>query len=60
VSTVKDILTRELKALGADGLCNKDGECGCGLDDLCPGLMDCCLLDCVPAKKVLATEDGDC
>lgn len=58
--TINDILIRELKAMGAEGLCNPELECGCGLDDLCPGCSDCNVLECRPAKKILATTPGEC
>ncbi len=50
----RDILVEALKAMGADGLCNTDLECGCALDDLAPcygtdyGCLD--IEKCVPAK----------
>jgi len=48
--TVEDLLTEALKAMGADGLCTVNGECGCGLDDLAPcrAPYACC----VAAKRV--------
>jgi hypothetical protein len=56
--TVHEILISKLKELGADGLCNTETDCGCGIDDLCP--CDVSLLDCVPAKKkVLSKEDAE-
>jgi hypothetical protein len=30
------MLKAQLKTLGADGLCNSEGCCGCGADDLAP------------------------
>ena len=55
---VKEIVTKHLVEIGADGLCHED--CGCAIDDM----MECDfyneLTDCVAAKKVKATEPGDC
>ena len=34
--TVIEILCAGLQAGGFDGLCNRDAECGCFLDDLAP------------------------
>lgn len=38
MTTAKEILIAGLKAMGADGLFNGEGDpcCGCGLDDLAP------------------------
>jgi hypothetical protein len=48
---VKDIIEEKLKALGADGLCNSDEQCGCGVCDLAP--CECLNLDeCVAAKFI--------
>jgi len=33
---VLEMVEAQLKEKGADGLCNPDHECGCGLDDLMP------------------------
>lgn len=52
--TVKPILIDALKQLGADGLCNNDVECGCGLDDLVPCCEDC--TGCEPARQVTAEQ----
>jgi len=52
---VKEIVTKHLKDIGADGLCNDDCDC------LNEKIMPCHGLGiCVPAKKVKATEPGDC
>jgi len=55
--TVEDLLTEALKAMGADGLCTIDGECGCGLDDLvpCRAPYACC----VAAKRVEVSKNDD-
>jgi len=52
--TIRQILKERLAAMGCDGLCYSDMECGCGLDDLAPcGYID--IDGCKPAKK---GEDG--
>jgi hypothetical protein len=57
-----DIIKAGLVALGLDGLCNPGEECGCGVDDLAPGIdclneMDCCGARLVlPAKGTLEHE----
>jgi len=45
---LKEIIQKQLKELGADGLVNTEVDqdgCGCGIDDLCPcdspNLDDC-------------------
>lgn len=48
---VKEIVAEWLRANHYDGLCNPDGECGCGLDDL----MSCQCIDernCVCAYEI--------
>jgi len=54
---VKEIVTKHLVEIGADGLCSGEG-CACEIGDL----MDCEYTDaeCVAAKRVKATERGDC
>ena len=48
--TVEDIVREKLIALGADGLCDPDSECGCPVDDLlCCGS---CGGQCVPARAM--------
>lgn len=55
--TAKQILIDGLKAMGADGLYNDEGDpfCGCGLDDLAPCEASCeggiSLDGCRPAKR---------
>ena len=53
---VKEIVTKHLKDIGADGLCTQG--CGCSVGDLMPCVVPSFL--CAPAKKVKATEPGDC
>ncbi len=55
--TVKDIIIEGLKDMGADGLCNIDFDCGCGLDDLEP-CSNININECVPARKILAQTPG--
>jgi hypothetical protein len=51
--TVKDIVIKHLKYVGADGLCRN--ECGCGLGDFMPCCNDQCA--CVPAKRIACKPD---
>jgi len=50
---VLEIVTEALKKMGADGLCNDEMECACGIGDLfwsagsCQGVQS----DCRPAKR---------
>ena len=58
MTTVDDIIRTVLVEMGADGLCNPDGECGCGIEDLAP--CDCInLAVCVPAKWTIPKEDEE-
>ena len=57
MTCVRALIQAHLRELGADGRCNPDQECGCPADDLCP--CDQSPLDCLPAIKVIATDDGD-
>lgn len=47
MTDAREIIRAALRAHGADGLVNDNGECGCSLDDLMPcentiaGLGDC-------------------
>lgn len=53
-----EVIIDHLTAIGADGLCNTDNECGCGLDDYrpCTGGSD----RCKPAiKHTITKEDLD-
>ena len=53
---IEEILIKELRRLGSDGLCN-DEPCGCGLDDLapCEETWGEIFERCIPAKR---GEDG--
>ena len=53
--TIRDIITKHLRKIGADGLAGE--ECGCSIDDIQPCCDSC--LDCVPAMLVRANHDGD-
>jgi hypothetical protein len=54
--TVREIVIEKLKALGAEGLCNDDLECGCEIEDLCP--CDSRVpMGCGPGRKVPCPED---
>ena len=54
--TVDNILEKALKDLGADGLCNSNGACGCGVDELAP--CECLNLECIAAKWI-SPKEGD-
>lgn len=54
MTTVKEIVIAALTEMGADGLCNRLIECGCGIDDLCPCVYTSDggdIVDCIPAKR---------
>ena len=54
---VLELVSQNLRQLGADGLCND--ECGCGLGDLAP--CEDWIGDCVPAMAVKVwDEEGGC
>jgi len=55
MTTVRDIVAAHLRAIGADGLCRED--CGCATANLFPCAS--CSDQCVPARRVVATEDSD-
>lgn len=55
--SVETMIRYHLEALGADGLCNPDEECGCGLDDLVP--CECLNLKECKAARWYATKPGD-
>ena len=57
MTTVREIIIAHLRSIGADGLCCDD--CGCGTNDFpaCAGWGD--PSNCVPAKKITATEAGE-
>jgi hypothetical protein len=52
-----DIIKAGLVALDLDGLCNPDQECGCGVDDLAPGIDCLNEAECCGAKFVQPTID---
>ena len=47
----KTILIKALSEMGADGLCNPVGECGCSIEDFAP-CWDCNLDECMPARMI--------
>ncbi len=53
-----EIVKDELIKMGADGLCNLQGLCGCGVDDLapCSGPIN----DCVAAQKTKHKPGDEC
>jgi len=58
MNTPREILIEALGEMGADGLVNEAGECGCPLDQLCP-LGDCLDLDeCIPGRFIASDDPG--
>ena len=57
MTVAKELLIRQLRAMGADGLCNGSLECGCSLDDLAPGGDECLCLDECEAARITGTDD---
>ena len=52
MKTARKLLIEGLKAMGADGLCYPDMDCGCSVADLCP-IEGCINLDeCRPARWI--------
>ena len=52
----REMLIKQLQDLGADGLCNPEEGCGCGIDDLV--LCDCLNVDdCEAARWVKPKSD---
>ena len=50
IKSLHKVIIDYLKEIGADGLCNPEAECACGIDNLAP--CDCIdLQNCVPARK---------
>ena len=45
MTDARDLLQAAIQAAGGQGLCNPDQECGCGIDDLAPGMEGCIDLD---------------
>jgi hypothetical protein len=56
---VKEMLQKSLREMGADGLCNPDIECGCGIDDLAPGMEGCLNIDECQAAKWVPPNKAD-
>ena len=52
---VMEIVKSHLEKIGADGLCNGDAECGCGIDELAP--CESIGHACVPATKTILDEE---
>lgn len=52
---IKEMIIKELKELGADGLYNDEDyhyePCGCSIEDLCPCGEGMSINNCVAAKK---------
>lgn len=54
---VREILIKQLKELGADGLCNPGEGCGCGIGDFEPcTCMD--INECRAAKRIQPKSDS--
>lgn len=53
-TSLREMAAQWLRENHYDGLCNPDGECGCGLDDLmpcqCPNERDCVCAYEIPAE----------
>jgi hypothetical protein len=56
--TCRDIIVRELKAMGADGLCDPVNECACKMDDLIPYIE--CKVDNCSAGRLVDGEWVEC
>ena len=53
----REMLIKQLQDLGADGLCNPEEGCGCGMDDLAPcGCLN--LGECKAARWVQPARDS--
>ena len=59
MKTVRDIVTEWLRTNGYDGLVEKDGECGCRLEDLFP-CGDVYAQWCVAGHEVKCTCGAGC
>lgn len=53
----RDMLIKQLQALGADGLCFPMDRCGCGIDDLAP--CDCMHIDECQAARWIKPKSDD-
>jgi hypothetical protein len=54
--SVEEMLKHQFAELGADGLCNSDGGCGCGVEELAP--CECLNTECIAAKYI-TPKKGD-
>lgn len=52
-----EIIESHLKSIGADGLCNRDMACGCGIGDLAP--CECLNLEFCEPAKFIKPKKGD-
>ena len=55
---VREMLIKQLKELGADGLCYPKVRCGCGIDDLAPGWNCIDIDECKAAKWIVPKSDS--
>ena len=54
----REMLIKQLRDLGADGLCYPGERCGCGIDDLAPG-WNCIDIDkCKAARWIEPKSDS--
>ena len=60
MTTAREIMEITLRTMGADGLVNDDGECGCSLSDLMPCMNSVAGLgDCAPAYEKVCPCCGE-
>ena len=52
----REMLIKQLRDLGADGLCLPEETCGCGIADLSP--CGCLCGDCLPARWIKPKSDS--
>jgi len=58
MKNIRELVYEQLLAIGAEGLCNPDLECGCSIDDLMPcGEPE--IEYCVAARRSFDSEKDD-
>ena len=55
MKTIREVIINHLTAIGADGLCDPENQCGCGIKELFP--CDNCQGQCVPALRHTITQE---